>query len=68
MWDEKDHTARWIQGICAILLGLFALIDAHLLMRTAFVFFYFIAGLLFWSARLGFADDVSHMPSQAKGM
>jgi len=54
MWDEEDYTARWIQGICAIFLALFALVDVYLLLHTAFAFFYLLAGgtLLVGSVRL----------------
>ena len=29
MWDEKDHTARWVQGLCAVFLAAFAAVDAY---------------------------------------
>ena len=29
MWDEKDYTARWVQGTCAIFLALFAIVAGY---------------------------------------
>ena len=36
MWDEHDYTARWIQGICAIFLALFAVGAAYIVYTTPF--------------------------------
>ena len=44
MWDAHDHTARWIQGICAIFLALFALVDAYFLITHLFFVVYLVAG------------------------
>jgi hypothetical protein len=44
MWDEKDYLARWIQGICAVFLALFAAADAYFVVSN-FGFFYGIAGV-----------------------
>jgi hypothetical protein len=50
MWDEKDYTARWVQGFCAIFLALFAAVDGYLVV-TSFGLFYGIAGItLFFSS------------------
>jgi hypothetical protein len=29
MWDEHDHTARWIQGICGVFLAFFAIVAGY---------------------------------------
>jgi hypothetical protein len=42
MWDERDYTARWVQGICAIFLALFAVADIYFLVSN-FGLFYSIA-------------------------
>lgn len=31
MWDERDYTARWVQGICAVFLALFAAAGVYLI-------------------------------------
>jgi hypothetical protein len=37
MWDETDYAARWIQGICAIFLAVFALVGAYMIYSSPFV-------------------------------
>lgn len=44
MWDEKDYTSRWIQGICAIVLAIFAVGDAYFVLSN-FGLFYLVAGV-----------------------
>jgi len=53
MWDETDYTARWVQGICAIFLAIFAVADAYFVLHF-FLFWYVVAGftLFVGSARL----------------
>jgi hypothetical protein len=34
MWDEDDHAGRWIQGICAIFLALFASVAGYLIFTS----------------------------------
>jgi hypothetical protein len=53
MWDEKDYLARWVQGISAVVLALFAVADAWFVISN-FRLIYGIAGitLFFGSVRL----------------
>jgi hypothetical protein len=44
MWDEDDHTSRWVQGLCAIFLTIFAVVDAYFAFSNV-GFFYFVAGI-----------------------
>jgi len=39
MWDETDYTARWIQGICAIFLAIFAIGAAYVIYTSPFSIF-----------------------------
>jgi hypothetical protein len=39
MWDERDYTARWIQGICAIFLAAFALLCGYFVLHNTFWMF-----------------------------
>lgn len=53
MWDEEDYTARWIQGICAIFLAVFALVAGYFV-YTSPIFMLMIGGVVVFvtSARL----------------
>jgi hypothetical protein len=33
MWDETDYEGRWVQGVCAIFLALFALIGSYVVLK-----------------------------------
>lgn len=43
MWDERDYTARWVQGISAVFLALFAAVGIYLIYSTT-VFMLIIGG------------------------
>jgi len=67
MWDEEDYTARWIQGFCAIFLALFALVDAYLLLHTAFVLFYAIAGFTLFCGSIRYCWRCAYYAITGKG-
>ncbi len=53
MWDEEDYAGRWIQGICAIFLALFAIVGGDMVLRSTFFMFKFGGIVVFCgSARL----------------
>jgi hypothetical protein len=39
MWDEQDYLGRWVQGICALILGLGALGGIYMMTRTTITAF-----------------------------
>jgi hypothetical protein len=49
MWDEQDYVSRWVQGICAILLAIFAVADAYFVISN-FGLFYLVAGVTLFIA------------------
>lgn len=51
MWDERDYTARWIQGLCAIFFALFAAVNGYLVV-TSFGLFLGVAGVTLFFASL----------------
>jgi hypothetical protein len=52
MWDETDYTSRWIQGISAIFLAVFAFVDGYMLLHTGFVLFYAASGITLFCGSL----------------
>ena len=54
MWDERDYTARWIQGICAVFLAIFAVADAYFVISN-FGLLYGIAGVTLFVASVRLA-------------
>ena len=44
MWDKDDHLGRWVQGICAIFLGIFGVVCGWYSLNNL-VYVYLIGGL-----------------------
>jgi hypothetical protein len=54
MWDEDDTLGRWIQGIAAMFLAIFALGGIYMALHYTFVMLYFVAiPVVYGSIRIG---------------
>lgn len=50
MWDERDHFGRWVQGISAIFLAVFAMVSAYFI-YTSTIWMIIIGGIaVFWGS------------------